>query len=492
MKRNKEVGIRKVLGALNSQLVSQFMTESFVLVLISALIALLAIELAAPTISAFTGFDLSLALFFQNYLHLFYLSALILLVAALAGIYPSVFMTRFGPGSTIRKAAITGQKGKALRNVLVVFQFSISIILVVLSLVVQDQLTYLQTKDLGFDKNNLIVLPQVQRLDSASRASLSASLLANPSVKSTGISSSVPPNVWDGDSFTSTEDADRNVPISYMHVNSDYLTTLGVEIIHGRAYRHIDEIENIVLNESAVIAMGWSADQSALGKKIVYQDTRFQIVGILKDFNYRSLDGPIEPLIMFQTGAPVFQNGASNISIRLNKSGNDVATAQEFLTFLETSWNEYAPNIPFDYQFTDQSYFQAFEFEQQLGTIFALFTALALIIACIGLLGLVSYIAEVRTKEIGIRKVLGATVAQILLLMGKDFSILIVISSIIATPIAWWAANQWLQNYEYQTPISSLVFIYAIVGALILALATVSYQAIKSALANPTDILHDE
>jgi putative ABC transport system permease protein len=379
-----------------------------------------------------------------------------------------------------------------LRNVLVVFQFSISIILIVLSLVVHDQLNYLQNKDLGFDKNNLIVLPQVQRLDSASRANLSASLSAHPSVKSTGISSSVPPSVWDGDSFTSTEEPDRNIPISYMHVSSDYLTTLGVEVIHGRDYRAIDELENIILNESAVVAMGWSPDESALGKKIVYQDTRFQIVGILKDFNYRSLDGPIEPLIMFQNGAPVFQNGTANISIRLNKSPNDVATAKDFLAFLETSWNEYAPNVPFDYQFTDQSYFEAFEFEQRLGTMFTLFTVLAMVIACIGLLGLVSYIAEVRTKEIGIRKVLGATIAQILLLMGKDFTILIVISSIIATPIAWWIASEWLQNYQYHTEISAMVFIYAIAGSLIVALLTVSYQSVKSAMANPTDVLHDE
>lgn len=492
MKRNKEVGIRKVLGALNRQLVSQFMTESFALVFLAALFALLAIELTSPSISAFTGFELSLAALFQNYVYIFYFGVLITLVALLAGIYPSIFMTRFTSGATIRKASLSGQKGKPLRNVLVVFQFTISIILVVLSLVLQDQLSYLQSKDLGFDKNNLIVLPQVQRLDSTSRASLNASLMAHPSVQSTGLSSSVPPYVWDGDSFTSSEEADRNVPISYMHISNDYLATLGVEVIHGRAYRETDAPENIVLNESAVVAMGWAPDQTALGKKIVYQDTRLQIVGILKDFNYRSLDGPIEPLIMFQNGAPVFHNGASNISIRLNKSANNVANAQEFLTFLETRWDEYAPNIPFDYQFTDQSYFQAFEFEQRLGTIFTLFTALALIIACIGLLGLVSYVAEVRTKEIGIRKVLGATVTQILLLMGRDFTILIIISSIIATPIAWWAANQWLQNYEYQTTISSLVFIYAIAGSLILALITVSYQAIKSAMANPTDVLHDE
>ena len=493
--RTKEVGIRKTLGALKGHLLLQFLCESFILVLLASAFALGIVELSIPYFNTLAGVQLSTLSLFDSYTDMLMLGLVVLVTALLAGTYPAFYMSRFKPIQALRKQNKTGKGGRYLRSGLVVFQFTISISLVVLSFIVYDQLNYLQKRDTGFDKNNLVIVPQVQRMDSAKRVSFSKAIANNPAVKSVGMSTSVPPVIYDGDSFTSDEISGQNVPLSYMNVDKTYLETLGVEILYGRGFGEGYEGDrtNVVINEQTIVALGWTNDESVIGKKLIYYgDQRATVIGVMKNFNFWALNSPIEPLVVFQYGAPIFHQNSLYLSVRLASGANNVADVQQFISALEAQWDEFAPGLPFSYSFTDEMFFRAFEFEQRLGKIFSTFTYLAIIIACMGLLGLAAYMAETRIKEIGIRKVLGASVNQLVMLMSKDFAKLVIIAIVISIPLSWWAGNVWLQNYEYRTTISWLVFLYAGVSALVLALVTVSYQSIKTAFTNPVDVLHDE
>lgn len=492
--RAREVGIRKVMGALKGQLLLQFLTESLLLTALATALALLLLEAAIPYFSQLSGSVLSLDILFHSPVRVAALLLLVLTTALVAGAYPAFFMSRFRPVQALKKIHHPRGKGLYLRNGLVVFQFTISITLVVLSLVVHDQLQYLQSKDLGFDKNNLIVVPEVQRLDSVRRASFREALAANPMVQSVGMSTSVPPAVWDGDSFSSEAMPNADVPLSYMNVSKTYLQTLGVEPLYGRVFSEAYEADgtNVLLNETALAALGLERSESVIGQKLIYGRTRFTVIGVLKDFNYRSLDAPIEPLAVFQYGAPISHKNTHHISIRLQPTANNPADVGTFLSALEKEWSAFAPDLPFTYQFTDDMYFQAFAFEQRLGKIFFVFTLLAIGIACMGLLGLAAYVAETRTKEIGIRKVLGATISQLVVLMGRDFALLVAVAFIVSVPLAWWAGGEWLQSYAYRISVGWLPFLYAGAGAMLLAILTVSYQSIRTAMSNPVDVLKDE
>lgn len=492
--RTKEVGIRKTLGALKGHLLLQFLAESFILVLLASALALGIVELSIPYFNTLAGVQLSTLSLFDSNARILLLVSVVLVTALLAGTYPAFYLSRFKPIQALRKQNKVGKSGRYLRSGLVVFQFTISISLVVLSFVVYDQLNYLQNRDIGFDKNNLIIVPQVQRMDSVKRVSFRDALANNPAVKSVGMSTSVPPHIYDGDSFTSDEIPGQYVPLAYMNVSKTYLQTLGVEMLHGRAFGEAYEADgkNVVINEETIAAMGWDNDESVIGKKLIYYGTRFNVIGVMKDFNYWALDSPIQPLAVFQYGAPISHQDTHYLSVRLNGGTNNVADVQQFIATLEAQWDEFAPGLPFSYNFTDEMFFRAFEFEQRLGRIFSTFTYLAIIIACMGLLGLAAYMAETRLKEIGIRKVLGASVSQLVMLMSKDFAKLVALAFLISIPLSWWAGDVWLQNYEYRTTISWTVFAYAGVSALVLALVTVSYQSIKTAFTNPVDVLHDE
>lgn len=492
--RAKEVGLRKVMGAYKRQLTLQFLTESFVLVVLATLISFYLINVSIPFFNSFTGVTISVQSIFTSIPLMLIMLGIMLLTALLAGGYPAIFMARFQPIQALRKHLKVDKKGRIMRSGLVVFQFTISISLVILSFVVYQQLTFLQTKDLGFDKNNLIIVPQVQRMDSTRRISFQEAMANHPMVSSVGLSTSVPPEIWDGDSFSTDENPDRYVPISFLHVNRTYLSTLSVELKQGRMFGPSFEgdVQNVVLNENAVIALEWANDETVIGKKLIYGNRRFNVIGVIKDFNYRTLDGPIEPLAVFQYGAPIYHSDAHFLSIRLKTSQNQYDDAKQFISFLSTQWEDFAPGLPFNYQFTDDLYFQAFQFEEKLGRIFATFTILAIIIACIGLLGLAAYMVEIRSKEIGIRKVMGASLQQLLVLIGGSFAKLVMIAFLISLPISWLAADKWLQNYEYRIAISWPVFALAGASALVIALLTVSYQSIKTALTNPVDVLKDE
>lgn len=492
--RAKEVGVRKVMGALQPHLLLQFLAESFILVLISSALAIGLVELSLPYFNDLAAISISTFSLFNSGTKLLALLCIIIVTAMLAGAYPAFYMARFSPISALRKQNKVGKGGRVLRGGLVVFQFAISISLVVLSFIVYDQISYLQSRELGFDKTNLIIVPQVQRMDSVRRVSFRDDLSGHPSVASVGMSTSVPPNIWDGDSFTADNAPDKEQPINYMNVSNNYLQTLGVEVLYGRVFEEgfQADTKSVVLNENAVNALGWPNDESVIGRKLVYWESRFNVIGVIKDFNYWTLDSPIQPLAVFPYGAPITHQNTHFFSVRLKPENSSLADVKDFLVHLSSKWDDYAPGLPFSYQFTDEMFFQAFEFEQRLGQLFSIFTGLAIVIACIGLLGLAAYMAEVRNKEIGIRKVLGASVQQLVMLLSRDFARLVIIAFFISVPLSWWAANLWLQNYQYRTSISWQVFVYAGVSALILAVITVSYQSIKSAISNPVDVLHEE
>lgn len=492
--RSKEVGVRKIMGARQEHLLFQFLAESFILVFISSTLAVVVVELVIPYFNSLAAIQLSTMGLFDSGVKVLLLGSVILITALLAGAYPAFYMAGFSPIRALRKQNKVGKSGKLLRGGLVVFQFAISITLVVLSFIVYEQISYLQNRDIGFDKNNLIIVPQVQRMDSVKRVSLREALSGHPSVASVAMSTSVPPNIWDGDSFSTEEEPDSSIPVSYMNVTNNYLQTLGIEVLHGRIFEEGFQADrlSVVLNENAVTALGWTNDETVIGKKLVYWGSRFNVIGVIRDFNYWTLDSPIQPLAVFPYGAPITHQETHFFSVRLKAENNQTADVKGFLDFLSIQWDAFAPGLPFSYQFTDEMFFQAFEFEQRLGQLFSVFTGLAILIACMGLLGLAAYMAEVRHKEIGIRKVLGATVGQLVMLMSKDFARLVTIAFVISVPLSWWAGSVWLENYEYRTDISWHVFAYAGVSALVLALITVSYQSAKTAFSNPVDVLHEE
>jgi len=492
--RVKEVGLRKVMGAFKRQLTVQFLAESFVLVVLAALMAIYLIEVSIPFFNSFTGVSISTQSMYTSISMIVMMFGIILITAFLAGGYPAIFMSRIQPIQAFKKHFKADKKGRFFRSSLVVFQFTISISLVILSFIVYQQLSFLQNKDLGFDKNNLIIVPQLQRMDSVRRISFQDAMANHPMVSSVGLSTSIPPEIWDGDSFSTDENPEKFIPISFLQVNRTYLKTLGVELKYGRMFGPTFEADaqNVVLNENALGALSWPNDESVIGRKLLYGNNRFNVIGVIKDFNYRTLDGPIEPLAVFQYGAALYHKDAHFLSIRLKTGENQYNDAKQFISFLTTEWEVYAPGLPFNYQFTDDMYFEAFQFEEKLGRIFSIFTILATVIACIGLLGLAAYMVEIRTKEIGIRKVMGASLQQLLVMVGGSFAKLVIIAFLIAVPVSWLAADKWLQNYEYKTTISWTLFVLAGTIALVIALITVSFQSIKTALTNPVDVLKDE
>ena len=486
--RSKEVGMRKVVGANRTQLIRQFMGESILLALLALFFAIALVEISLPAFNAFIQRELVLD-YTGNWHVVLTLLGVVLFAGLASGIYPALFLSAFQPVEVLKSTLKRGLKTTSSRKTLVVFQFVISIILIIGTVVVYHQADYIRNKKLGFNKELVIVMPY-PGMQVTERYKSRLSGYAN--VLSTSTSSNIPGRQFPTSLFRSPVDgaSQDGFEINMIVVDREFISTYGLELVEGRGFSKdilSDKDGELILNEAAMRHFGWT---SCAGKKVENiwpqgdkMEVRYrrEVAGVVKDFHYQSLHHEIEPLIIM-TG-----NWFEYFAIRIRS--DDVAGT---LSFLKTQWKEIAPNKPFDYFFLDDDYDKLYRTEKQIGTLFGLFSLLAIFVASLGLFGLASFTAQLRIKEIGIRKVLGASVSNLVLMLSKEFAILVGIANLIAWPIAYYAMNRWLQDFAYRIDLGIWAFIVSGFLALFIALTTVSYQAWKVARTNPVDALRYE
>jgi putative ABC transport system permease protein len=487
--RAREIGIRKVIGARKKELIFQFLGESVMISIVATIIALLLTWLTIPWLNKVSGQQLS----FSMLMHPLILIPLVLtpfLVGILSGLYPALFMSSFQPIKTLKGLFKVGGSSISFRKVLVVTQFSISIILIITTFVVFQQLHYIQTMALGYDKEHVITMNYSNEV-SAKYESFRTELLQNTSFRDVTRSSRIPTGRLLDDQGASVMKGDSLQPvvsdIKYVTCDYSFLNTFGVPIAAGRFFSkdYGTDTLNYVINEAAVKSIGWPNDEDAIGKEFKYGNSKGHIIGVMKDFHFESLRQPIAPMVLIMP--PSSQSYFNNLSIKI--AGNNIPSA---IGFLEKTWKNYFPQTPFDYTFLDDNFDKLYQSEHRQATIFTTFACIAIFIACLGLFGLSAFAISQRVKEIGVRKVLGANVSGMVGLLSKDFLKLVGIAALMAFPVAWYAMNNWLKDFAYRISLHWWVFVAAGFLAALVAFVTVSFQAVKAAMANPAESLRTE
>ena len=485
--RAKEVGVRKVLGAYKKNLITQFLSESTLLTFISVLLAVLLIILVLPYFNALA--EKSLAVPFTNPLLYVFLVGIALVVGLLAGSYPAFFLSSFQPVKVLKGHLSASAGNPVLRQALVVFQFSISIFLIVGTMVIFRQMAFMQNKNLGFNKDQVITIPLDNSEIYSRRQTFINQVKQLSGVKNVSVMSGEPGGFHDRYTFDIADKPGETWNFRTVFTDVDYVPAFAMKLAAGRNFSKsfpTDSTAAIMLNETAVKNLGWSP-QEAIGKEIMDKglpdSIKYQrkVVGVVKDYHFSSLRETIAPL------AILMRNDHRVIAVRL-ASGNP----KPILTAIEKVYAATAPQYPFAYSFLDEEFASQYKTEQKQGQVLTIFSVLAIFIACLGLFGLASYTTEQRRKEIGIRKILGASVSGIVTLLSTDFLKLVVLANVVAWPLAWWAMHHWLQNFSYRVDIGLIIFITAGVIALLIAILTIGFQAIKVAVANPVNALRDE
>jgi putative ABC transport system permease protein len=485
--RAKEVGLRKVIGAQRPQLIRQFLSESIITAIISLLIALGFVLLVLPHFNQFVGRNLSLNLS-ENMSMFLSLLFIAISVGFISGIYPAVFLSAFKPIRVLKGNLDAGKKGISFRTVLVVFQFAISIILIICVGIVSSQLDYIQTRNLGFDEEHVVVLPSSPRMISRLEG-FKTRLLENPKILSVTAAKRVPSGRLLDSAGARVLSGETSEPIDFrianLLVDYDYIPTFKMEIVAGRNFSKemgTDPTQAFIINETAARRIGWKSPEEAIGKGFGYGRRNGQIIGVIKDFHFESLHQEISPIVMYLS-----RSDMSQIPIRIGP-GNIPQT----MAFLKDIWAEMRPDYPFSYYFIDENFDQLYRSEERLGRIFSYFAFLSVLIGCLGLFGLASYSAERRTKEIGIRKVLGASASGITLLLSREFTKWVLLANVIAWPAAYLIMSRWLQSFAYRCGIGIGTFLLAGGIAWVIAFLTISYQAIKASIADPVKALKYE
>jgi putative ABC transport system permease protein len=486
--RSREIGIRKVVGALKKELIFQFLSESVLLSWVAILLALGCLYLTLPWLNKISGQELSptILMKWQILVPLFVTP---FVVGILSGIYPALFMSSFQPVKTLKGLFKAGTTSISFRKVLVVTQFAISIILIITTAIVFQQLHYMQKKSLGFDKEHIVVIPYNNALKDKYET-FRTQLLANSNFKNVSRTSRIPTGrlLDDMGAYTLSGDTMKatNTDIKFVSVDYDFIPTYGIQMAAGRNFsrEYGTDTAGFVLNESAIKALGWKT-QDAVGKDFKYGEIKGHIIGVIKDFHFESMHQSIVPLVLVMF--PPSVNYYNNLSIKF--SGTNIPAA---LSHLETTWKSTLPEIPYQYTFLDENFDKLYQTEQRQGNLFTIFACIAIFIACLGLFGLSAFAITQRIKEIGIRKVLGAKVSTIVALLSKDFLKLVAISAIIAFPVAWYFMRNWLQDFAYRINMPWWIYILAGISAALIALVTISFQAIKAAVTNPVKSLRTE
>ncbi len=479
--RSREVGLRKVIGATRSQLVKQFMGETFLLTLISLVLSVLLIELILPLFNKLSGKELQ-ADYVQNPILIVFFAGIAISVGLISGSYPALFLSKSQPVRVLKGFLGDKRKNPLLRRILVISQFTISITFLIATALIFQQLEYMKNKKLGFDKEHVLMIPLHDKEVLQKIETVKQEFLADTNVLSVSASSFFPgqkiwyQNYW----FEGAEE--MNAPlIHWIAADRDFIDTFQIEILQGRNFSKEftrDSQNAYILNEAAVKEIGWT---EPIGKQFEIIG-RGPVIGVVKDFHFFSLHQQIEPLAML-----IYPEGYDYISVRIRPG-----SIPETLRFLDKKWTEFSQTRPFEYSFLDEDYDNLYRSETRLTKIFSYIAILAVFIATLGLFGLASFVIERRTKEIGIRKVLGASVSNLFVALSKDFAYCVLVANIIAWPAGYYFISRWLQNFAYRIDIGYGVFLMAAIIAMGIAMLTVSYQALKAAVANPVEVLRNE
>ena len=483
IQRAKEIGVRKVLGTTRKLLVLQFLIEAVSLTLLAFVASVLVCSLLIPFFNDITGKIVNTGIF-ENINYLIILFAAAIFIGLLSGIYPAFFLSRFQPVSTLKGGFVSASKGVAFRKVLVTTQFSISIILIVATIVVYRQLHFMQNQALGFRKDhNLVIDFQYDDKVISHQESIKDKLTRIPGVAMASISSSIPgrENHLFPIKIENTANQMQEFQSDTYFVDYDFIKQYGISVLAGRMFSKdfgTDLKEAILINETAVKSLGFSNPKDVLGKRFSQLNANGLVIGVIKDFHFRSFQEKVQPLTL--RVAPGFFT-----FLTLNISGN----ISESIVNLEKSWKSLVPDLPLIYFFADDAYDNQYRDEQRFGKLFICFAAFAIIISCLGLLGLSAFSITQRTREIGIRKVMGASTSGIVGLLSMGFIKLVFVAVLIAVPAAWYAMEKWLEDFAYRIEIPFWGFIMAACIALFIAIVTVSFQAVKTALMNPVKSL---
>jgi putative ABC transport system permease protein len=486
LKRAKEVGIRKAIGVHRTQLIIQFLTESFVLTLVSFILALWLVDAFMPAFNSFSGKQLSVKTLL-NLHEIWKLITGILIIGIFSGSYPAFFLSSFIPQEVLKGKIRTGSSQLIIRKYLVIFQFVISILLIICTLIIYKQISYLKNRNLGFNEEQVVVISmqddEVRRQYNVIRSTL----LSNPGIIGVAASSSVPGGQFNQNTI-SYEGSNEDKFIAETFITSDYFNLMEIKTAAGRVFSDDfrgDTTASFVINEAAARLYNWDTpvDKTITYYGDAYVNARGKIIGVVRDFNIHSLQQPIEPLIIL-LGRKTFLN---YVLIRISPDN-----IPETLSLIERNWKKFDINHVFSFSFLDALFESQYQGEKRMGTLFWIFALLAVFIASLGLFGLSNFIIEQRTKEIGIRKTHGANVANILLLLSRQFAAWVMIACVIALPVGYLIARDWLENFAYRTNIGILVFLIAIFIAVIVTVLTISYQALRTARMNPVESLKYE
>jgi putative ABC transport system permease protein len=490
VERAKEISIRKVAGAQKNQIFWQFIGEAAVVCFIAVLLALICAVLLLPYFSRLTNQQLHASSLFSLPV-LCVAIGIIIIVSFAAGSYPALVLSSFQPAKVLKGAFKNAASGQLLRKSLIVFQFVISVFLIVSTFIIQQQLYFIQHKKLGYDREHLLVLPVSYGPKNIDL--IKTEFKQNADVKNVALCYNTPVNIVGGYNMRKPEMPENSqVAVTANPVDDEFLPAAGLQLVAGNNLTQQDlkdvsvddnsnTVYHFILNESAAKQLGWSP-QEAVGKKMFLDESRPGYVsGVVKDFNFQSLRNPIKPVVLFSSPY------GNTLLVKINS-----AHIRQTIAFLQNKWKELVPDRPFDYRFLDDDYNKLYDNELRLGKIMNIFAAVAIILACIGLFGLSAYAAQQRVKEIGVRKVLGASISNIVFVLSKDFLKLAFIATLIAFPVAWWAMHNWLQHYEYRITIQWWVFIATALATVLIALITVSFKAIKAAVENPIKSLRTE
>jgi len=480
--RAKEIGVRKVSGAFKSHLIKQFMGESFFMSLLALLFAIICVSFLLPVFNSLTGKNFN-SMSLLNSSMIFYSFALAVITGLLAGIYPALYLSSIRPSSILKGKLRSGAKSRSFRRTLVVLQFGLSVILLMGTFVISDQLAYIQNKNLGIKKDHIIYMEKREK-PPHDHSAFKAELTRYPEIKSVTTSSQLPSNITWGTTGVEWEGMTSGQMIhwSVMSVDFDYFDTFGLEILEGRNFSKeisTDADAAYIINETGADILGY---ESTIGKKLTLWDMEGPIIGIVRDFHINSLHEQIEPLI-------IKVNPSWNSIIFVKIDANNIKSS---IAKIEEVYQRMNPDYPFQFHFLDAQYEDMYISEERTGKLFRYFSFLAIFISCLGLFGLSSFVAEQRTKEIGIRRVFGANIPVILVQLLRDFTKWVLIANIIAWPIGYYAMTQWLKNFAYRTDFDWRIFLLSGVITLLIAVATVSYKSLKAATANPIDSLRYE
>lgn len=490
-KRSAEVGVRKVLGAERGALIKQFFGESLLMAVIAYALSVTVTKILLPVFSSISGKSLSFSLT-DNVFLIPCFFALAIVTGLLAGSYPAFYLSSFKPIKVLKGKISNTLAAVAVRKGLVVFQFTISVALIIATVVIQKQMMFLRSKDLGFEKNEQIIIPL--RSETAKRAytSLKNEISRSKDVNSVAASVYYPGifNPEDNNFYRPGQDASQAKHTRTNRVDDHFLQTLNIKLAAGRLFSSqfaADTGRNIIINEKAVKDIGFASAEKSIGEKLLFkfrdETLDYTIVGVVKDFHFEDLQQPITPYAFTL-------NQSTNYNyLIVHGNGKNI---QQALSSIEQSWKSSVANEPFEYSFLDADFQKNYQAQERLSSIVKYFTIIAIIISCLGLFALAAFSAEQRIKEIGVRKVLGASAAGIVGLLSKDFLKLVILASVIASPIAWYVMSKWLNNFAYRTPITWVVFAVTIGAAVSIALITISFQAVKAAIANPVKNLRTE